>query len=125
MKIEKLLLAIIGTLYLAFGLLFLIDPQFYATKVSFPVLDTKGQIEIMAVYGGLQLVIGLAVIHGFYNDSLTEVAYLCMISLAGFFLGRLIGVMTKGLEGDHLFYLIFESILLSMSIYSYKKIGST
>ncbi len=120
--VAKIYLGLVGLLYGVFGIMFFVDPQFYATKVSFPLLDAKAQIEIMAVYGGLELAIAIAVLYGFIKKSLLFPAYLCMWSLIGFFGGRLIGVLNKGLIGDHLYYLIFEFILLCMSIYSFRNI---
>ncbi|MDD7987373.1 DUF4345 family protein [Lentisphaera marina] len=118
----KTCLFTVGLLYGIFGVMFISAPEKFAPSLGYTNIDLSAQIEIIAVYGGLEIAIALAVFWGLFKNNAKSAAYLCLISLLGFAGGRLIGISLHGLEGNHLSFLVLEIVLALMSFYSYRKL---
>lgn len=105
----KIILGLIALIYLIFGVMFFIDPGKYASGLGFRNLDSEGLIEIRAVYGGIQVTMGLVMAVLLFRGQLVPCAASATISFAAFGGARLIAVLMAGaLPGLHLHLLILE-----------------
>ena len=122
-KSAKISLFVVGLLYGIFGIMFFLAPVKFAPSLGYTELTASSTIEIMAIYGGLELAIAIAVFAGLAKGDAKAAAFVCLISLLGFAGGRIIGLGIHGLQGNHLSFLILELVLALMSFYSYRKLS--
>ena len=94
---------------MVFGVLFFIRPQELAAALGYAPLSAVAIIEVRAVYGGLELALGGAMLHQLYvRKNAANAIYIALISLLGFAGGRTLAVLMDSLSGNHLYYLILE-----------------
>ncbi|WDE98994.1 DUF4345 family protein [Lentisphaera profundi] len=116
-KIARFSLLMIATIYLCFGIMFFVDPASFSKGLGFVNLSPEALIEIRAIYGGLEVAIGLGIIFLLKKEPITA-AYISLISFIGFAGGRIIGVALAGFLGWHHYYLILEITLGLLSWWS-------
>ena len=103
-KNAQFILYFIAVIYLVFAFMFFIKPAAFAPGLGFQNLNAEALIEIRAIYGGLEMALGLSLIYFTYTKQPSTAAYLALIPLLGFAGGRLIGIALGGLLGFHLYY---------------------
>jgi hypothetical protein len=114
-KFARFSLIMIAMIYLIFGIMFFIDPAACSKGLGFVNLSPEALIEIRAVYGGLEIALGLGILFLLKHDPLSA-SYLSFISLWGFAGGRIIGITLAGFLGWHHYYLILEISLGLLSL---------
>lgn len=90
----RLFLAASTLLWLPYGVYCFVDPEFLATAAGVASTTTTGAIELRAMYGGLQIALGVlagaAVVRpSLQRPALFTLAFLC----AGLFTARLLGAL--------------------------------
>jgi hypothetical protein len=119
----KLFLGFIGIVFASYGGYLFIEPQ-----VLVELLDVGDSIpmkvEIRAMYGGLQLGIGLLMLWAMMRTEVEQqVAFATLIAcFGGLSIGRSVGILIDGSDGYNLAAVIFESACLLISVYGYFKL---
>ena len=114
-------LTFIALIYIIFALMFFVAPASFAPGLGFENLSPEALIEIRAIYGGLELALGLSLLYFTYTKQESVAAYLALIPLLGFAGGRLIGICIGGALGLHLCYLAFELFLAALAFLALKQ----
>ncbi len=115
---QKLALLISGTMYAGFGLVFIIKPSFIENAYIFST-HPSGLMEIRAFYGGLEIGLGLMLLLSIKKSDELQKAALYLLSSILFFtiLGRIIGAIIDGIEGNYLWIALI--IELPILVFSY------
>ena len=104
--------------------MFFCDPAKYAAGLGLVNLSDEALIEIRAVYGGLELALGMSLWYFLRTKQEIVAAYLSLVTFIGFAGGRIIGMSVHGLLGYHHFYLLLEIFLGLLSYLALKQIKS-
>ena len=118
----RIALAFIALLYTTFGIMFFVSPEILAPNLGFVEPSSAALLEVTAVYGGFELVSGIAIFAALYKGHEKMAAYYSLVSLGGFTFGRIIGILKYGLIGLNLQFLILELSLTGLSYFSYKRL---
>lgn len=90
----RLFLAASALLWLPYGLVCFFDPGYLAEVAGVAPTSTTGTIELRAMYGGLQVALGVLAGAAFFQASLQRPALLTLSFLcAGLFTARLVGAL--------------------------------
>ena len=93
----RIFLGISALLWLPYGLFCLVRPGFLAEAAGVAFTTTTGEIEVRAMYGGLQAGIGLLALLAAFRVDLERPALLMLAFLcAGLGLARLSGALASG-----------------------------
>ena len=114
-------LTFIAIIYIIFALMFFVNPASFAPGLGFQDLNPEALIEIRAIYGGLEMALGLSLLYFTFTKREIIAAYLALIPLLGFAGGRLIGIAIAGNLGLHLCYLAFELFLALLAFLALKQ----
>jgi len=86
-----------GLLYLALGLSFLFATATMMSKLPFTVTTPAGITEVRAVYGGLELALGILFIYaGAFNRSLEFAVFTMLLTFIGLAASRGAGILIDG-----------------------------
>ena len=102
--------------------MFFVSPETYAPNLGFIEPSSAALLEVTAVYGGFELISGLAIFYALYKREEKMAAYYSLVSLGGFTFGRIIGVIKYGFIGLNLYFLILELSLTGLSYFSYRRL---
>ena len=118
---ERIFLAIIGVLYIVLALWCAVAPDKTSQAVGFTLTPGKGQSEFLAVYGGLELALGLFFLWPLWRPEQVAMPLLFCVILhaclvvfrtAGFFLFTGIATVTYYLAAlEWLIFLTAASLL--------------
>lgn len=117
-------LRFIGVVFASYGAYLCFDPNFLIEMLqmgdSAPV-----KVEVRAMYGGLQLGVGLLLLWGAQRSAIQQqMAYAVMIAcFAGLAGGRALGLLLDGQDGYNLAAMIFESASLLVAVYLYSRLS--
>lgn len=115
----KIYTALNAILFIVFGVWCLLDPEYTAAAIGLAMVGDQGFAEYLAVYGGLQM--GLGVFYGLAtaHESVQRPAILLSISVySGLVLARMVAVMNKGPAlGFGWYYFALEGMLLSAALF--------
>lgn len=90
-------LGITAAIFVGYGLLCFFYPGFVATLVSLEPTDEAALVELRAMYGGLQVAIGLTALTGtLVADLRRSVLLMTLFLLGGLALARVLGVTLHG-----------------------------
>ena len=93
----SLYIAINAVLYIIFGAWCLFKPEYTSAAIGFALSGDQGFAEYVAVYGGLQLGIGVFYALAFLTPALCSAAILFSVCLyGGLVLARTVAVLTHG-----------------------------
>lgn len=111
----------IALLYLLFGFMFMIDPGKYGLSLGFTELNAAALVELRAVYGGLELAMGFAMIWLMRKNRYRQCAALSQFSFIAFAGGRILGLIIEGaVPGNQIYFLVLELSLLLISWFCWK-----
>ena len=117
MVFSKVVLVLLGLMFLGFGLAFLLRPTQMAQMVSIELPEATAKTEIRAFYGGLE--IGLAVFlfvcaatGGWIRPGLLAAGLAC----AGPALGRLVGLWLDGQPKPVLFTILAVEVACTAAV---------
>lgn len=90
----RLFLAASALIWLPYGLLCFFDPAYLAGIAGVASTSTTGTIELRAMYGGLQVALGVLAGAAFFEPSLRRPALVTLSFVcAGLFTARLLGAL--------------------------------
>lgn len=103
-------LGITATIFIGYGLICFLYPGFVASIVSLEPTGESALIELRAMYGGLQMAIGLLALSGALMAELRRPTLLMILFLlGGLALARTLAVMISGIwDFYNLFALVYE-----------------
>ena len=109
-----------GVLYLGLGLSFLFATATMINKLPFTVTAPAGTTEIRAVYGGLELALGVVFLYaGIFNRSLDFAVFVMLITFIGLAASRGVGILIDGSQDPFTLRLFWiESIGVFYSVVS-------
>lgn len=119
----KLFLGFIGIIFASYGGYLLIEPQVLVNMLDIGD-SVPMKVEIRAMYGGLQLGIGLLILWAMMRTELEQqMAFATLIAcFGGLAIGRAVGILVDGSDSYNLSVFIFESASLLISVYGYFKL---
>lgn len=91
MRIPSVILALSGGVFVAVGIWFLFDPVGAAATVQIPLEAPMAIADIRAVYGGLDLAVGIFLLRNAFTERVAEGLRLQAVAFAGLLVGRLLG----------------------------------
>lgn len=105
--------ALNAVLYLLFGAWCVMKPEYTSTAIGFSLIGDQGFAEYMAVYGGLQIGIGVFYAAAFLTLAMQPAALLFSVCLyGGLVLARSIAILTHGNSiGFGWYYFVLEITL--------------
>ena len=105
--IRNLWFAFNGILYLLLGLAFFFGFETISGNIGFKVNNGSAAIELVTVFGGLELALGLLFIYALFDRRLTRFAIQMLIfTYTAFTLGRLIGISQYEVSDNLTYYLL-------------------
>ena len=101
-----------AALWIPYGIYCLFVPTVLADGATVLAQSPTGTTELRAMYGGLQIAIGVSCLLGAFVETYrTSALYLLLVVGAGIGLGRLLGVLLDGSPGAYtLLALAFEFV---------------
>lgn len=111
MTFSRLVLAVTGTVFMAYGIAFLAVPALMAAGAGIALPVPTAVTDVRAVYGGLQLGLGCLLICWSRRPSLTTAGlYAIVATLGGITLARALGIVVdRSAETANLIVLAFEA----------------
>ncbi len=124
MKLAKLSLILTALVYLVIGIMFLSSPIYWAASVDISLPTTTAIIDLQATYGGCMLAIGVFFLYCVKDNKLISAGLILQaISLAGFAIGRIVGIAIYGMPRPIMFYLLAAEISgVALAIYCLSQI---
>ena len=121
-KVSTILLSLHGLMFLFFGIIFLIDPVKSSEFIYLKLLSVAAKVEITAMYGGLNLGLGLFFLICVSKKELLKAGLLSSaLVLLGLGLTRSVAILSYGsTERMMIFFAIVEIIWGSLFIYLFK-----
>ncbi|MFQ3323546.1 MAG: hypothetical protein ACI90U_001369 [Pseudomonadales bacterium] len=123
MILARVLLIFNGLFYAVYGTMCFVDPTTAANLVGFSLGYTSGPVEVMAMYGGMQLAIG------FYStvkakDALSAPHGLEVLAvlMGGLGIARLIGLTIYSPDSYNLTIGCYEVCVCLLAIYARKRL---
>ncbi len=117
-------LRLIGVVFAAYGAYLCFNPNYLIDLLQIGD-SVPAKVEVRAMYGGLQLGVGLLLLWGAQRSAIQQqmacaVMIACFAGLAG---ARAVGLLLDGQDSYNLAALIFESSSLLVSVYLYSKLS--
>ena len=117
-------LRFIGVVFASYGAYLCFDPNYLIELLEIGD-SVPAKVEVRAMYGGLQLGVGLLLLWGAQRSAIEQkmacaVLIACFAGLAG---GRAVGLLLDGQDSYNLAALIFESASLLISVYLYSRLS--
>ena len=112
MPIAKISLILTAIVYLAIGIIFLVDPIYWASSLDISLPTPTAIIDLRATYGGYMFAIAVFLFYCLRNSELMKVGLIFqVISFAGFGLSRFAGILIGGHPRAIMYYLLIAEIL--------------
>jgi len=117
-------LRFIGVVFAGYGIYLCFNPNYLLELLELGH-SIPGKVEVRAMYGGLQLGVGLLLLWGAQRPPIQQqmacaVMIACFAGLAG---ARAVGLLLDGQDTYNLAAFIFESASLVVSVYLYAKLS--
>lgn len=115
-------LRIVGSLYLLSGCWCLLQPQLAASFLAFRFTDPAGLAEFIAVYGGLQLGLGVAMwwVPRESMQTLAALRYSTVVS-AGLLAARAWAMLTVSVTPALLAMAVLEAVLVAVLFWAWRR----
>jgi hypothetical protein len=111
MNFARILLFLNGAAFVGYGLACLISPSLAADSAGFSLGNTSGTVEVVAMYGGLQMGVGALLFLGGMRAERQEMALLVVVVLMGSLAtARLFGIVMHGASAYNLGALGYEAV---------------
>lgn len=109
------MLALGALMFLIMGALFFVSPETMGAKVHLDGADPTARIELRAMYGGLELGIGLFLIGCLLRNQVRVGLTACALGYGGLGLGRLLGIlMENGAASASIHWLLVAAEMLAL-----------
>ena len=122
--LSKVILGLVGVAFSGYGILVLFSPDLIAEYIGYSLVGPDSRIELLAMYGGLELGFGLFCVAGVLKQSLTRPALLSIIFIVGgLAITRTVAFLVSNTEVTEYTHgaLVFEIILTSLALIAYLK----
>ena len=117
MRLGRIILALVGIACALYGFFCLVSPQSVAGFTGMVLSDPSAVTEVRAMYGGLQLGLGLLFIGFALRKGSVQTGLLILIVLMGSLaLARLFGLISDGFSSYNLLGFVFESVSTILSV---------
>jgi len=123
MRFGRVLLAVLGTLFVAQGALQFFQPELLTNLIGVRAQSITGRIELQVIYGGLHIALGSVCLWGAANDGNTRAALTMMFFVAvGVAVPRVgLGFYYQDFSGYSLLAMGMEVALLAVILVLLKK----
>ena len=112
MGLARFSVALTAAVYLAIGVIFLIDPVYWGASVDISLPTNTAIIDLRATYGGCMFAIGIFLLYCLKNAALLKIGLIFQaVSLAGFGLSRLAGIIGSPPARGIMYYLLLAEIV--------------
>lgn len=116
-NLNIIVITIAGLGFVAFGILFLCWPDMLMPNVGIQAADAQAQVEIRAMYGGLELGLGILLLNCFGLDRQRFGLQLSLASYGGLALARLASMIFIGVATPFLWVaLVWEGLIAMLAI---------
>jgi hypothetical protein len=123
MKLARALLIFNGLFYAVYGAMCFVDPNTAANLVGFSLGYTSGPVEVMAMYGGLQLAVGIYLTVKAKNAlSAPHGLEVLAVLMGGLGIARLIGLTIYSPDSYNLTAGCYEVCVCVLAIYARKRL---
>ncbi|MBB3048345.1 hypothetical protein FHR99_002619 [Litorivivens lipolytica] len=114
----RILLLVLAVGWTPYGMYCLVFPEFLGPIAGVEATAATGVAELRAMYGGLQIAVGLAALVGFLrSDYIERALWVQVVAVGGIGGGRLIGLLVGGdASGYTLGALAFEGLTLALCV---------
>ncbi len=127
MKLARFSIFLTAAAYGAIGLIFLVDPVYWGSTVDISLPTPTAIIDLRATYGGCMFAIAIFFIYSLKNSSLIRAGLIFQaISLGGFGLARLVGILMTPPSRGIMYYLLAAEVFgASLAVYCLSRLGKT
>jgi hypothetical protein len=109
MLFSKIILAVSGFIFFGYGLLCTVAPQLPAEYIGYQYGVGGSTVEIMAMYGGLEMGLGIIYLIAAFSDKLRHNGlWVALITFGGLGFTRLFGLMIHGVDDYNMAALFYE-----------------
>lgn len=121
----RIVLALVGVVFVLIGLGFLAWPVSWAAAVEVQVPTPMARMDVRATYGGFCLAVGAWLLFAAWSAPYTRAGLLsCALILAGFAFGRGLGAVLEGtLPRLMAFFLVIELVGAAVAFYGWRAMG--
>ena len=117
MRFGRILLALVGIAFAPYGFFCLVSPQSVAEFTGMLLPNASALTEVRAMYGGLQLGLGLLFVGFAIRKRSVETGLVVLIVLLGSLaLARAFGLFNDGFSNYNVFGFVFESVSTILGI---------
>ena len=121
-RLNIVVITIAGLGFVAFGILFLCWPDMVMPGVGIQAVAPQAQVEIRAMYGGLELGLGLLLLNCFSTERQRFGLQLSLASYGGLALARSISMLIIGASTPFLWFaLIWEGVIAGLALLALRK----
>lgn len=127
MKLAKFSLILTALVYLAIGIIFLVDPVYWASSLDISLPTKTAIIDLRATYGGCMLALGVFFLYSIKSRLFIRTGLVLQaLTFAGFGLSRAAGIFIDGTPRPIMFYLLIAEICgFGLAVYCLWQIGKT
>ena len=116
-NLNVVVITLAGLGFTAFGILFLCWPDMLLPGIGIQALSAEAQVEIRAMYGGLELGLGILLLNCFAADRQRFGLQLSLSSYGGLALARLASMLVIGVTTPFLWFaLVWEGVIAVLAI---------
>lgn len=111
MNTAKFSIILTSLIYFVIGVMFLSAPVYWASGIDIELTSNTAIIDLQATYGGCMFALGVFFLYCLKNSQLIRVGLVLQaITLGGFAIGRVIGILMNGVPKPVIFYLMIAEI---------------
>ena len=115
--LNSIVISIAGLGFVGFGIIFLCWPEVMLPGIGIVTPDLQSQIEIRAMYGGLELGLGILILSCFAADRQRFGLQLSLASYGGLGLARAASMLVMGVASPFLWVaLIWEGVIAALAL---------
>jgi hypothetical protein len=116
-NLNVIVIAIAGLGFIAFGIVFLCWPNMIMPGLGVQALNDQAQVEIRAMYGGLELGLGLLMLSCFSAKRQRFGLQLSLASYGGLGMARMASMLVIGVATPFLWFaLIWEAVIAALAL---------
>jgi hypothetical protein len=120
--LNSIVITIAGLGFVGFGIVFLCWPEVMLPGVGILTPDLQSQIEIRAMYGGLELGLGILLLSCFAAERQRFGLQLSLASYGGLGLARALSMLVIGTTTPFLWFaLIWEAVIAVLALLALRK----
>ena len=120
--LNSIVITIAGLGFVGFGIVFLCWPEVMLPGVGILTPDLQSQIEIRAMYGGLELGLGILLLSCFAAERQRFGVQLSLASYGGLGLARALSMLVIGTGTPFLWFaLIWEGVIAALALLALRK----